>query len=118
MDVEELRQMGYSYKTIAEKLNISVNTVKSYCRRNNLKTSQCAVCGAELTHIPHKKKKKFCSDKCRMKWWREHKHMINRKTKEEFKCEFCGKTFNAYPKAARKYCSHECYVKARFGNEE
>ena len=36
MTIEELRKLGYSYREIAEKMNISVNTVKSYCERNYL----------------------------------------------------------------------------------
>lgn len=124
MDIKQLRQMGYSYKAIAEKLDVSINTVKSYCRRNNLgeknnaNEGQCAMCGAALTHVPHKKKKKFCSDACRMKWWNENKHLINRKSKIELKCGMCGKVFSAYGKAERKYCSHDCYIKARFGYEK
>ena len=30
-------------------------------------------------------------------------------------CPSCGSTFYAYGNRNRKYCSHECYVEARFG---
>ena len=30
-------------------------------------------------------------------------------------CPACGKTFSAYGKRNRKYCSHECYIIDRFG---
>ena len=34
--ITRLRQAGYSYKEIADALKISINTVKSFCRRNGL----------------------------------------------------------------------------------
>ena len=30
-------------------------------------------------------------------------------------CPICGKTFMSHKNAKRKYCSHECYIKDRFG---
>jgi IS30 family transposase len=56
--IENMRKTGTSYGDIASMLNISVNTVKSYCRRNNLnavvETENCTgkvcckVCGTDL----------------------------------------------------------------------
>ena len=34
--IHQLREGGQSYASIAEFLGISVNTIKSYCRRNDL----------------------------------------------------------------------------------
>lgn len=34
--INELRNQGLGYKTIAKKLSISVNTVKSYCQRHKV----------------------------------------------------------------------------------
>ena len=36
--ISVLRQAGTSYKEIAEQLDLSVNTVKSYCQRHELQT--------------------------------------------------------------------------------
>ena len=35
-DIRQMRAEGHSYAKIADRLGISENTVKSYCRRNNL----------------------------------------------------------------------------------
>ncbi|MDD4475332.1 MAG: hypothetical protein PHV95_05995 [Eubacteriales bacterium] len=57
-------------------IGMSENTVKSYCRRNNISvsinqelfvdTDACANCGLPLQHMRGSKQKRFCSDKCRM----------------------------------------------------
>ena len=38
-----------------------------------------------------------------------------RKAMYEYTCPTCGSTFYAYGNRSRKYCSHECYIAARFG---
>lgn len=84
-----LRANGESYSKIADVLGISINTIKSFCRRNNLGgvasagTKQegdalCNQCGAPLKQIAGKKQKRFCSNKCRMAWWNSHPEKINR----------------------------------------
>lgn len=122
MTIEELRKLGYSYKSISEKMGISINTVKSYCRRNHLEkgtaennSNICMYCRKPIANTEHKRKKKFCSDSCRMKWWNAHRLLIMGKSKTKIKCNYCGKEFETYPKDKRKYCSHECYIKERFG---
>lgn len=124
-----LRAENESYNRIAEILGISVNTVKSYCRRNNLggclsevptkpDTHQifCRQCGKELSLTPGKKAPKFCCGECRVKWWNSHPDKVNRKAVYSFTCSCCGLSFTAYGNIRRKYCSHECYVNFRFKN--
>ena len=102
-----LRSKGESYKKIADTLNISINTVKSHCRRYiSNDDNKCDSCGIKLINIPGKREKRFCSDKCRMAWWNK-----NRKGNNEFICLICGKRFKAY--ASRKYCSKACYGKSK-----
>ena len=76
MRIVELRKEGNGCKRIAQLLGISENTIKSFCRRRHLlkenpedKKDACPCCGKALVQIPGRKPKKFCSDKCRMKWW-------------------------------------------------
>lgn len=122
-----LRNSGESYNSIADALGLSVNTVKSYCRRNKIKSSTpvisprslinqiyCKQCGNELSQMPHKKPLKFCSNECRVKWWNSHPDEVNKKAIYSFSCAHCDKTFTAYGNSSRKYCSHECYINARF----
>ena len=118
---QQLKQ-GLGYTDIAKKLGMSVNTVKSYCQRNGLRRSRstavpkqadtvCRQCGDALIHTPGRKKKQFCSDACRMHWWHDHREMS--KTARGAKCAACGREF--VTDRAQKYCSHACYIAARFG---
>lgn len=80
---QQLKQ-GLGYSEIARKLDMSVNTVKSYCQRNGLKRAgksvtsandACKRCGCAPEQTPGRKKKQFCSDACRLRWWHEHRYM-------------------------------------------
>lgn len=118
--IESLRKDGCTYKAIAEALGLSFDSVKCCCRRNGFTGSghkknidACAECGTILQQLPGKRKKKFCSAKCRIAWWNKHKEQMNRKSAVEVICGYCGKTFTAYAGENRKYCSSVCYGKAR-----
>lgn len=127
--IREMREQGCGYTKIASFLGISENTVKSYCRRNNLtgtfgasvveSESQhtCLLCGKPVLQNPGRKEKKFCSAAHRQEWWNSHKFLINPRTAKEYACPTCHKVFRAYEHAHRKYCSHSCYIKGRFGGE-
>lgn len=123
--IEKLRNKGAGYKAIAQKLGLSVNTVKSHCRRNGLTGKQsgtdaievlfCKKCGKKLTQTKGAKQKSFCSDECRLSWWKEHPEKVKRKAYYELTCAYCHETFHSYGNKNRKYCSHECYIADRFG---
>lgn len=68
--ISELRSSGMGYKKIAELLGISINTVKSYCKRSNLcvvtqfgsdldQTPYCPTCRSTVSQTPGKKGKKI-----------------------------------------------------------
>lgn len=119
-DIIALRSNGATYSDIAEKLQLSVNTVKSFyrrCKENIAEKSDscCKYCDKPVVQTTATREKKFCSDECRMKWWKSHSGDINRKALYDFKCEYCGKLFQAYGNNHRKYCSRDCYIKMRFG---
>ncbi|AQU05415.1 RNA polymerase subunit sigma-70 [Dehalococcoides mccartyi] len=127
--IKYLRGKGESYAAVADALGISENTVKSYCHRNNLGTGFiteqiqpindiCANCGRPLTHMTGAKKKRFCSDKCRMVWWAKHPEAVNRKAVYYFVCPTCGVEFAAYGNAKRKYCSRACFGLSRRATDE
>jgi endogenous inhibitor of DNA gyrase (YacG/DUF329 family) len=132
LHIKKLRADGYGYNRVALALGISVNTVKSFCRRNQLAGNVavekskvtagegihiCKCCGIPVVQNPGKKEKKFCSDKCRMKWWNNNLDKVKRKAMYEYICPHCGKAFVVYGNSHRKYCSHECYVLDRFGGD-
>ena len=113
--IKALRESGESYAQISKMMDLPINSIKTYCRRNNLtsidveredKTSTCLECGKSIEQNPGRKKKKFCSDKCRMLWWNSHSEEVNRKANYSCTCAFCGKQFTSYGNKHRKYCSH------------
>lgn len=122
--IEDLRSQGIGYKKISEMLGLSVNTVKSFCKRNRLggpavrqEQHICPCCGKPVEQTAHRKQKKFCSDQCRMKWWNSHLDQVKRKANYSFVCPVCRKTFTAYGNSNRKYCSLDCYFEDRFGGK-
>ena len=120
----KLRAAGQGYGSIARTLGLSQNTVKSFCRRNNIhesdavaftgETAHCENCGREIRQMAKRKRKRFCCDKCRNEWWNKHLDQVKRTAVYEFQCPHCGKAFQIYGDRRRKYCSHECYIAARF----
>lgn len=125
--IRELRGSGHGYATIAEALGLTKNQVSAFCRRNNLtgtstesgasniiRTDCCRCCGKPIQQVPGRKTVKFCSDVCRNKWWNTHLDQVKRKAVYEYVCPHCGRPFSAYGNSKRKYCSHECYIRARF----
>lgn len=125
--IAEYREQGHSYTEISKMMDLSINSIKTYCRRNKLgggaayeapvilSDHVCEQCKKPVLQNPGRKLKRFCSDKCRMKWWNTHMDQVKRKANYEFTCACCGKTFTAYGNAGRKYCSHGCYIEDRFG---
>ena len=83
--IRKLQIEGVGYKRIAAMLDLPVNSVKSHCYRHpvdkeaKIKLS-CRYCGKKVLQQPHRKEKKFCSDQCRMAWWKEHTALIKRKS--------------------------------------
>ena len=80
----------------------------------------CLYCGREIKQPDTGRPKKFCTDKCRREWWKGHSDRINRKESAMYQvvCERCGTEFLSYGNRKRKYCSHNCYIKARFWEVE
>lgn len=115
--VLNLRRNGYGYLKIANETGVSVNTVKSFCRRNGCHGNTCLACGKTLTQTKGHRKKRFCSDGCRMLWWNSHRDAVKHGHLRIGVCSRCGTQFKYYGKTDRKYCSRECYFKARFGGE-
>lgn len=109
-----MRKGGAGYKTISKATGIPVTSVSSFCKRIEVRAGdRCLQCGAELKHIPHRKKKKFCSDECRMLWWHSHPNEINKQAYYTKICQYCGKEFISYGNDHRKFCSRECYGLSR-----
>ena len=125
-----LRAAGQSYARIADALNLSVNSVKSFCRRNamssgvgssikHIKTeaplgaTACEQCGCPVQQMPGRKRKRFCSDACRTAWWNAHRTQVRQKTMHTFCCARCGMQFSRYGVTRRSFCSRSCASTAR-----
>ena len=110
---------GEGYGRIAAQLQISINTVKSFCRRHSLAArtdgAVCEQCVKPIAQNPGRKRKRFCCDACRNKWWNAHLNLVKRKAVYTFTCPACGKEFTVYGNSHRKFCSHACYIAYRFG---
>lgn len=132
--IGKMRAAGMSYARIAETLDISVNSVKSYCRRHGLgadvilqetqfetvivcpppnEAAACEQCGSPVWQQAGRKRRRFCSDKCRQAWWAAHQGEMNQKTMHHFVCEYCGMQFSRYGVSACRFCSRSCAAYAR-----
>lgn len=114
--IYELKNQGYGYKKIANELNLSVSTIKSYLLRHKdeLAISYCLCCGIKLVHTPKKKKKKYCSSECKRKYYKAHPEYLSSNKRKSIRCKCCNKLFISYDSSTRKYCSHKCYINARY----
>ena len=72
-EIERMRMDGYGPTRIARELGLSINTVKSHIRRHpGMKnTVFCLQCGRAVPQTPGRKQKKFCSNKCRSRYWND-----------------------------------------------
>ena len=114
--IESLRTSGQTFTAIADALGLSLNTVKSYCRRKADAPAQieseygvrCKQCGKPLDYKGDGKPRKFCSDRCRNEWWKKHPNDIHRKAFYSKTCAHCGKAYTVYGRPDSKFCSHAC----------
>lgn len=124
-NITKMRQSGLTFHEISSALSLSLNTVKSYCRRSGIcplsststatvKRLFCKQCGQEITQKSTGRTKLFCSNACRQEWWKKHQDQIAKKAYYTAKCAYCHKPFTVYGNNHRKFCSHACYINARF----
>jgi DNA-binding CsgD family transcriptional regulator len=122
----DLRNKRMSYADIAERLSLSRNTVKSfhqreltkYDRTKNTESTNCGYCGGKLPEEPKKRTRRFCSETCRYAYWNSHRGEKNRKVQHVQVCAYCGKEFECYASAKRKYCGAVCFNNARWGEAD
>ena len=113
------REQHMTYRQIGEKLGLSPDTVKTFCRRNTPQedrtetsaSSQCRNCGAPVHPLPGRRERLFCCPACRTAYWRKH-NLLGGMPRY---CAGCGALLTG-GSASRKYCSHACYISHRFGS--
>lgn len=129
--IDRLAGAGLSNGKISERTGLSVNTIKSYLRRktrkpvpggetapptektvpevkNSMHAETCLACGVPISQNSGHRQRKFCSDKCRYKWWADHAETPGRKAVYSFICPTCGQPFTVYGRPGRKYCGVAC----------
>ena len=113
--INNMRLEGHSPSVIAAKLGLPQSTVRSYIHRHPVipGTTCCQQCGKPVIQPKHRREKKFCSDRCRMAWWNSHKEEVNKQAFYKLTCQQCGKEFDSYGNANRKYCCRTCYIASR-----
>lgn len=133
MQVRTLRQQGLGYQAIGTILNLSRDSVRSYCKNHGmhgvatlvkLNTQEkikngeaCGYCAGPLKQNTIGRPKKFCSEKCRREYWKRHRNEGQRSVEATYiyECPYCHKIFEAYGNKHRKYCCHAHYVLDRYG---
>ncbi len=136
----EMRTEGKTYADISEILCLPIGTVKAFCSRNAPKneplpiasseteqiqvmipedaTIGCKRCGQPLVNTPGHRPKTFCSPACQRQYRQEHNELIQHYAVITITCPVCGKAFSDYRSHNRKYCSHSCYIKHRYGKDD
>lgn len=132
-----LRQRRVTYQEIGDTTGLTMDTVKSYCRRNNItapgkiKTAQrpvkpepkktglpnltfCLNCNRLITQAPKQKPKKFCCPKCRDVWWNKNRNLVS-SSRRVAHCAYCGGEFEKFDSSKQRYCGKQCYINHRFG---
>ena len=116
-EIIKLKNEGRSYKQISDLTGICVSTIKSLCTRYQTKQNElvyyCKCCGKKLVFTNGKKQKQYCSDTCRMRYWRNNKDKMNIAHTIQVECPVCHRVFTDYETKKRKYCCWSCYMEAK-----
>lgn len=130
--VREFRLKGVGYRAIAAVVGVSRDEVRNFCKSRGLdgtgatvadraQTERfCLQCNKKLPAHKQGRRRKFCSDQCRQKWWSAHPEAVARSEEATYEmvCQYCGQTFSSYGNKNRKYCNNQCYVRDRFWRME
>ena len=116
--IRRLRESGMSYNAIAERMDISPNTVKSVCRRNGIQDlsarAVCLNCHKPLSDN-FGPRRRFCCNTCKHQWAYQNR-MLDSGNAVRHVCPVCREVFFRYPSVKQKYCSTACYMLARYGD--
>lgn len=130
----ELRMTGLGYRAIANEVELSRDVVRNFCKNNGMNgylanadenirksvidNALCLNCRMPIKQPKRGKARKFCSEECRRKWWKENadKGIRNETAIYKAVCAYCSTEFESYGNNNRKYCCHDCYIKDRFGS--
>lgn len=126
MRIAEMRNAGLGYKKIAAELGLGRDRVRYICKqmeKNPVDTavpsnqSFCKYCGKQIKPSHTGRPRRFCSDKCKNNYWKDHRDELKRNPEAVYTCvcAYCGSTFESYGNKRRKYCCHQHYILDYFG---
>ena len=86
--IAALRRHNYPYSFIGRELGLSANTVKSICRRKGMEATgerktkhekqNAPICPNCHSVIEGRNGQRFCSDTCRIEWWKNQRRVIEK----------------------------------------
>lgn len=77
--IQDLRRAGRTLIEIADRLSLSISSIKTYCSRNNIRSvvyKECLCCGKALVQMDGHKRRKFCCKACKDTWWNRHRSEV------------------------------------------
>ncbi len=115
LKIMNLRRAGWGYKRIAQEMGCTRDEARNICQAHNVTPEDgmceqvCAWCGSAM---PGRTRRAiYCSSACRRAAWRT----LAQADGPTKRCAACARPFHPGDKPSRKYCSHACYIKSRFG---
>lgn len=126
--IQEMRIQGDGYRAISKATHLSRDIVRNYCKKRgyighgnalvmNIAEMQttggaCRECGFILKQPKRGRKRQFCCEEHRRKWWQEHPEAGARNQSALYTkiCPTCGRIFTVYGQKERIYCSRECFM--------
>ena len=133
LQIRKLRQQGLGYQAIGKMVNLSRDSVRSYCKNHGLQGVRlavemntkerikngeaCAYCAGPIKKAKTGRPARFCCEACRRSYWKAHRDEGKKSEKATYtmECKYCHKIFESYGNKTRKYCCHAHYVLDRYG---
>jgi len=132
----KMKSQGLRNYAVASMLGLKKDTLHEFCKKYHLCGPEevirlniielvqhniiCPQCYGPIRHKKRGRRKRFCTEKCRRAWWKEHEEARNRNPKSWYsnQCLACGKYFVVYGNHCQKYCNRECYLNHRYRREQ
>lgn len=108
----ELKRNGASVPQVAKEFNISISNAKKVIYGVKPDEVYCIYCGKPAKRSP--RGTKFCCDKCKRQYYKEHPGYVKKIKMRSAICECCHKEFTFYGRSHRTYCSKSCAKKHYF----
>ena len=114
-----LKKRGMTYNEISAVTGINANSIASFLRRSKMPKTEttegiCKFCAKEISG----RGRIFCSSVCKNAWWNLHRNEKSGSASHTSVCLACGKEMSVYGNPNKKFCSHDCYIRHRFGKAE